>query len=200
MRIKPVIFLLCLSFVITGCHFPGIVPLPVAETPDAAPNPFPQPTEITPPTPTPAEPVPAPLEPTPVPIIDATFTLQEGGPFYLPNFNHPDDGCNWLGVAGQIFDQDGNELIDLNIIAGSTAKENGDTQQATSGSSLAYGLGGYEIILANQPEDTAGTYWVQVLNQNGEPLSERVFFDTVNDCEHNLVLVNFSPIIDSNTP
>ena len=200
MRIKPVIFLICVAFAITGCHFPGITPLPVFETPAAAPSPFPQPTDNILPTPASAEPEPLPLEPTPVPVIDATFTLQEGGPFYLPNFNHPDDGCNWMGVAGQVFDEDGFELLDLNILAGNSVDGEDDKQAAITGLSAAYGLGGYEILLSDHPSDSSGIYWVQVLDQNGKPLSERIFFDTLSNCEQNLVLVNFAPITDSNRP
>lgn len=200
MRIKPAIFLLCLAFVITGCHFPGITPLPVVETPAAAPSPFPQPTDSILPTPTSAEPEPPPLEPTPVPVIDATFTLQEGGPFYLPNFNHPDNDCNWMGVAGQVFDQEGLELLELNIISGNSVDGDDHNRTAITGLSTAYGLGGYEIQLSDQPSDSSGIYWVQVLDQNSKLLSERIFFDTRSNCEQNLVLVNFSPIIESITP
>ncbi len=197
MRIKPFIILLALAIFISGCHYPPYAVAPATQTPAEVPSPSPQPTESLPPTVTPAEPEPPPLEPTPVPTIETVFVLQDGGPFYLPNFTHPDEGCQWMGVAGQVFDADGAEVLKLIVTAGMDHDENGlSDAEAITGGSTAYGLGGYEIQLASQPVDSAGVFWVQVRDQQGQQLSEQIYFDTYADCEQNLILVNFVPLDD----
>lgn len=200
MRNKLVVLLFCLSLFISGCNFPTDTSFPAPEQPTLVPSPSPQPTDSVLPTSTPADPEPPPLEPTPVPVMDPTFTLQEGGPFYLPNFTHPDDGCNWMGVAGQVFNQAGDELLNLTIIAGGLVEGQEHDRSAITGLTTAYGLGGYEIQLSSQPVDSSGTYWVQVSDQDSNPLSERIYFDTFNDCDRNLVLVNFTPIGEQSAP
>ena len=193
MRIKPFTILIALAIFISGCHYPPYAVPPATQTPAEVPSPSPQPTESLPPTVTPAEPEPPPVEPTSISPIDAVFVFQDGGPFYLPNFTHPDEGCQWMGVAGQVFDAEGMEVLNLIVIAG---RDHEEIAGAITGTATAYGLGGYEIQLASQPVDSAGVFWVQVQDQGGQPLSEQIFFDTFADCEQNLVLVNFVPLAE----
>jgi hypothetical protein len=53
------------------------------------------------------------------------------------------------------------------------------------------GEGGYEITLADHPVDSRGTLWMQIVDDKGNPLSERISFDTINDCDQNFILINF---------
>ena len=57
-----------------------------------------------------------------------------------------------------------------------------------------YGQGGFEFTLANQLIATTGTLWIQLLDQQNLPLSERIYFDTYNDCEKNLVIIYFNQV------
>ena len=124
------------------------------------------------------------------PTTQPTFKRQDGNPIYLPNFAHPESECEWLGVAGQVFDVQGFEVQDLIIVVGDNQKT--EQQWSTqTGLAKAYGPGGYEIQISNVPQETNEMYWVQVLDQNGIQLSERIFFDTFNNCSLNLVLMNF---------
>jgi hypothetical protein len=180
--------------------------LPTATLP-AYPSPEPNPTSTLPAYPLPElQPTatlpayPPPFEPTPDPLIEAAFTLQAGAPFYLPNFNHPEDGCQWQGVAGQVFDENGLEILNLSIIAGNRLAGEDRNLAATTGHASAYGLGGYEIKLGSLPANTTNLFWVQVLDSEGQPLSQRIYFDTREDCEQNLVLVNFVPLEAQNLP
>ena len=125
-----------------------------------------------------------------LPIQTPTYNPQDGNPIYLPNFAHPESECEWLGVAGQVFDAQGFEVQDLIIIVGDNQKTEGQWSTQT-GMAQAYGPGGYEIQISNVPQETHEMYWVQVLDQNGIQLSERIFFDTFNNCSLNLVLMNF---------
>src|SRR3990172_11681189 len=35
---------------------------------------------------------------------DIRFIEQAGSPAWLPNIMHPQSGCNWMGIGGQVFD------------------------------------------------------------------------------------------------
>jgi hypothetical protein len=63
-----------------------------------------------------------------------------------------------------------------------------------SGTAPQYGQAGYEFKLADQPIDSVQSLYVQLLDQADLPLSEKYYFDTFNDCEKNLVLINFKQI------
>jgi hypothetical protein len=196
MRLKLLLCLLCLSLLISGCDILTEINFPPRETPVPTPTPF-SPEEIVPTSTLPAYP---PQEPTPDPLINAVFTLQPGGPFYLPNFNHPEEGCNWLGVAGQVFDENGLEILNLTILAGNRLAGEDHNLAATTGQATAYGLGGYEIKLSSQPVNTSNLFWVQVVDSAGQTLSQRIYFDTLEDCEQNLALVNFVPLEAQSLP
>jgi hypothetical protein len=119
------------------------------------------------------------------------FIVQEGNPAYMANFANPDEGCDWMGIAGQVFDEDGDEIPDLVLVAGNALDENGTELSSLTGTAQAYGPGGYEIKLSDTALDTSQVFWVEVRNAEGLALSERVFFDTFAVCEKNLILVNF---------
>ncbi len=57
-----------------------------------------------------------------------------------------------------------------------------------------YGPGGFEFILANSLVATSGTLWIQLLDQQNLPISDRVYFDTFDDCEKNLVIIYFDQV------
>ena len=60
-----------------------------------------------------------------------------------------------------------------------------------SGVSSDYGKAGYEFVLGNVPLASSKEMYVQLLDQAGQPLSEKVFLATSTDCEKNLILVRF---------
>jgi hypothetical protein len=117
-------------------------------------------------------------------------------PFYLSNFTHEELGCDWLGVAGQIFSSGGQVQKNIIIraggeIAGTPVVEDMTMPLAEPETDLAYGPGGYELTLASSPSDTESTAWVQLFSLEGDPLSEKIFLTTYNDCQKNLLLMNF---------
>lgn len=135
------------------------------------------------------------LEPTPTSTA-VPFTLQMPDFYYLQAFTHPDLGCNWLGVAGQVFNKDGVVQKDLVIRAGGTINGLAVVEEMTMPLAdqevdQAYGPGGYEITLANGVADSADEVWVQVFSLEGDELSEQVFLTTFADCQKNLILLNF---------
>lgn len=122
------------------------------------------------------------------------FVMQDGNPQYIPNIYHPDAGCNWMGVGGQVIGLDGGAVLYLSIkLDGSL---NGEAIEiiTISGTAPQYGTAGYEFELSDQPVDSTQILSVQLLDQADLPLSERYYFDTFNDCDKNLILINFKQI------
>ena len=136
---------------------------------------------------------------TPQPTFTATpmpYSLQVMNPYYLGNFAHQDLGCNWMGVAGQIFSSGGQVLMDILIKAGgdindAPVQEDMTMPLANPETDLAYGPGGYELTISSAPADSDSTAWVQLFNLEGGPLSEKVYLTTYDDCQKNLILMNF---------
>jgi hypothetical protein len=133
-----------------------------------------------------------PVEPAPLVLEERKpYRIQPGSPVWLPNFIHPEAGCNWIGVAGQVFDKSGNPVTSLVVEIG--GELNGIQVQSLSltGVAPAYGPGGYEVYLGDQAVDSISALWLQLKDLSGEELTDRVSFDTFSDCSRNLVLINF---------
>jgi hypothetical protein len=119
------------------------------------------------------------------------FIMQEGNPQYIPNIYHPDAGCSWMGVGGQVIGLNGGPVLYLSIKLGGTLNGEAIELITISGTAPQYGQAGYEFKLSDQPVDSVQNLYVELLDQADLPLSEKYYFDTFNDCEKNLILINF---------
>jgi len=131
-------------------------------------------------------------------VGDMPVVLHEEGPQYIPATTfHPDLACSWMGVAGQVIDVNGSPvqglIIEVGGLLGGKKIGNPTLLQAT-GLAIAYGDAGYEVKLADDPIASIGSLWIQVLDQAGLPLSEKIYFDTFEDCERNLVVIYFKQV------
>lgn len=164
------------------------------------------PTPTIPPTPT-DTPLPSPTPfPTPTPGIPEEntepsdlgsgpqFQVSEGNPQYIPNLYHPDAGCNWLGVAGQVFDMSGAPIKQMLIELGGIFNGQPISMITATGLATNYGEAGFEFVLSDKPVATNGTLWLQLIDQYNQPLSDKFYFVTYEDCDKNLVLVNFRQV------
>ena len=106
---------------------------------------------------------------------------------------HPDEGCK-LWVAGQAFDMKGAPVVGITVQMGGYLDRKTVYLLSLTGTALQYGPGGYEFTLADQAVASKESVWVQLLDQEGYPLSARVFVDTSDSCEKNLTLVNFKQV------
>ena len=211
MRRTILISIVCLGFLLSGCQvFPyALSSSDDVETLTTSPTVEESPVEATPSSET--------IDPTPSPEADITtqeetependlssaspqaseylFTIQEGSPFYLANFAHPAKGCSWTGVAGQVFDEQSQIIKDLTVLIGKIAATEKDHEwYSMTGTATAYGDGGYEIQIMDSPHSTTQVYWIQIVGESGESLSDRIYFDTFEDCQKNLILINFVPL------
>jgi len=133
---------------------------------------------------------------TPILVLKPSATqallgAQIGSPIGIPNFTHPDLACQWMGLAGQVFDIDDIPIKDLVIEVGGTLGGQPIFGLAITGQSEAYGLGGYEIILGDEPIASDGTIWAQVFDLDGNAISSPTYFSTYAGCDQNLILLNF---------
>jgi hypothetical protein len=209
---KHTVFVLIL-FVLTACSLPT-----VGEQTPLAPT-ISSPVEVTPTfiLPETAEPEPSPtmiateiIQPTPpvkvidsaqsTPVIVATpvemyrFVVQAGTPVLTSNFVDLEAGCNWMGVAGQVFNRTDQPVEGLIAEVGGSLAGNTTLSLALTGGFSALGSGGYLIKLSDQPIASENTLWVQLFDLSGTALSEKVYFSTFagdDGCEKNLVVVNF---------
>ncbi len=190
----------------------GLNPFPPPTLPVLVPTRTPTPTlrALLPPTWTPTPPPPTNTpEPTytlipegPQPTAENTrdpaegmpFVMQDGNPQYIPNIYHPDAGCSWLGVGGQVIGLNGGPVLYLSIKLGGSLNGEAVDLITISGTAPQYGQAGYEFKLSDQPVDSVQNLYVELLDQADLPLSEKYYFDTFNDCEKNLILINFKQI------
>ncbi len=139
-------------------------------------------------------------ETTPLPATETpfvgyyAFVAQNNGDAIPGSIFKPDSNCNWAGVAGQVFDLQGRPVKGIRIwLRGTYGSARIDLLSLTLESS-PYGPSGFEFTLGEKPLNSQGKLYLQLLDQAGIPVSDRVYFDTFEDCEKNLILVNFKQV------
>jgi len=125
--------------------------------------------------------------------IPFPFILQPGIPAYIENFAHPFEGCDWLGIAGQIFDWDGTPLMNKVVMVTGDIEGKAVEIIGVTGVPEAdiYGPGGFEIQVADHVFASEKALAIQVFDLDGIPITGSVLFDTFTDCEKNLIIINF---------
>ena len=106
---------------------------------------------------------------------------------------HADLACKWMGAGGKVLDSGGKPLLFQTIQLGGTLSGTAITNIVLSGGNPAYGTSGFEFDkLADHPIASTQTLWVQLFDNNGKPLTDKVYFDTFTDCAKNLVMIVFT--------
>lgn len=137
---------------------------------------------------------------TPTEGPSATPTINSAWPFIQGNSSvisgevfHSNEGCK-LWVAGQALDMQGTPLVGITVQLGGYINAKSQYQLSLTGTALQYGPAGYEFTITDQAVASSEALWVQLLDQSGIPLSNRIYFDTYDDCQRNLILINFKKI------
>jgi hypothetical protein len=122
-----------------------------------------------------------------------SFVLQQGSPAAITGTAfHPEAGCNWAGVAGQATSLNGEAVRGLFVQLGGSIPGDPNVDKLTmSGLAPQYGPGGFEFTIANNLVASNHTLWIQLQDQQNLPLSDRVYFDTFDDCQKNLIIIYF---------
>jgi len=124
-------------------------------------------------------------------IVEPLVYPQSGSPKYLINYLHPELGCNWLGVVGQIFDMSGKPVTGKIIEVDGNLNGTEILGLGLSGNAPTIGPAGYEIKIADTPFDSNPSLRIQVFSSDGTPLSNPIPFDSFNNCNKNLIVFNF---------
>jgi hypothetical protein len=119
------------------------------------------------------------------------YILQPGTPSTSVNFLHPEKGCHWLGVVGQAFNNNNQPVIGLIVEVDGVLEGRTILMLGLSGGSPDVGRGGYELVLSDHTIESRGTLWIQLFDVSGTPQSQKIYFDTFQDCNRNLIMVNF---------
>ena len=108
---------------------------------------------------------------------------------FIPHLQ--DLGCGWFGAGGTVEDVNNSPIVGIVVRLAGTLS--GDRIELTtlSGVSPDYGKAGFEFALGNVPLASNNEMYIQLLDQVGMPLSEKVFLSTSTDCEKNLILMRF---------
>jgi hypothetical protein len=137
---------------------------------------------------------------TPVPEATITpggmaFIVQQGNPVAISSAAfRPDQGCNWMGVGGQALDMSGAPVRWLIVQLGGMLDGKPLDQLTMTGTATQYDRGGFEFTLADRPIASRNSLWLQLIDQEGLPLSDKVYFDTFEDCEKNLIVINLKQV------
>lgn len=118
------------------------------------------------------------------------FELQPTGVMAIQGFY----GCNWEGVAGQVFDLAGIPIQNLILHLGGFWAGQTVSAEKLTGSASQYGPAGYEFLLGTQTLGSTQALWIQMFDSTHKEISARVYLDTYNDCARNLILVNFNQV------
>jgi hypothetical protein len=195
----------------TNTQAPGETPIvvqptvgetPIGETPVDSPTEEVPPATLAPtdlaqtPLPTPTEFISNPPTPTDMPPSGGySFVVQDGNPVYMSSeiFGY---SCDISIVAGLVF-KDGAPLTQQNVVLYGPAQGSDGIQTAITGREdlvQLYGQAAFEFILADQLLPTEGLFSIQLVDQNNIALSERVYFDTHESCDENVVMFNFTNV------
>jgi len=129
------------------------------------------------------------------PLTSFPFTIQNEAVTYT---RHP-KGCNGLWLVGQVFDLKQEALVcgpvgrPLPCLPVQVIGDNFSSIQFT-GSASQWGPSGYEVLLNSTPVEAE--FEAQLLNTNGQPLSEPIIVRTLATCDQNVAVVNFIQIRD----
>ena len=105
---------------------------------------------------------------------------------------HPNLDCHmWAGIGGTIVDNSGSDIIGFAVVLRGSLDGKVVDQTTVSGINKEYGQSGFEFKIADAPIASSKTLYVQVLDQAGVPLSDKIYVSTSSDCTKNLVLVRF---------
>jgi hypothetical protein len=119
-----------------------------------------------------------------------------GEPEWMNNaLIRPGLSCDYLIIAGQVWD-----LQDIPVTDSATVHLYGTLggftidRFALPGSALVYGESGYEFVLEGLVVDSVNSLEIRLEDTNGLPLSAAYGLQTYEDCQKNLILVNFKQV------
>lgn len=134
---------------------------------------------------------------TQTPTQEVLPYVLDGEPEPVPSsMIRPQLGCEWLVIAGQVWDLQGDPMIGLKLHLYGELNGLAIDQYALTGAeeAAAYGKSGYEFALEGLLVDSEATLFIQLVDADDVPLSLPYAVHTYEDCSRNLILVNFKQV------
>jgi len=126
---------------------------------------------------------------SPVPTA-LPFSLLPGTPVFTQNFLN-NQGCNWMGVAGQVLVGEEGGAVDVWVKLAGQLEGSPIDLTSLPGSAPGYGGGGFEFVLSDRPIASENLLWIQLIDPSENPLSEKIYLTTSNSCNENLLIVSW---------
>lgn len=128
------------------------------------------------------------LTPT-VTEISIHFSAQTGTPVYAA---HP-DGCDGIYLVGNVIDLGGSPLPGITVDAGgSLGGATISTDPVSSGDNINFSPSGWQIKISDSLIASTSSVYVALYGEDpSTAISDLVFVDTYNDCDRNMIMVNF---------
>lgn len=161
-------------------------PTDAADAPTLTPTPD-EPTNTPDPDATPTA-TPALITPTPDQETDVIFELDNDATAFQAN-PEGNGGCTRTVIAGEVLDFAGRPATDVVI----RLTGDGIEETTTSGTAPDYGGSGWEFIIEGEPE--TATYFVQMLDDDGDPISQEIRLTFNPSCESNRALLIFREVL-----
>jgi hypothetical protein len=98
-------------------------------------------------------------------------------------------GLNWAGIAGLVFGLDRRHQTNIVVRAWGDAPLGAEGEEVASGIAPQYGVSGFEFTLGDGP--LTGTWNVQLLADDGSPLSDVIVVELNSDPRFNLAYIIF---------
>jgi hypothetical protein len=147
---------------------------------------------------------PVPIFPTHTPTVSLNIPMTgqleiesfrvKGEPEYSANTAHPDNGCFWMGISGQVFDIDGSPLKNYVLVVEGQLKDQGVMEMGMTGTTDDYGKDSYEILLSYMPVNTFQSLFITLYDLQGNQLSNSYRFNTYADCTRNRLDIDFQQV------
>jgi hypothetical protein len=132
---------------------------------------------------------------TPSPTLELMPFILIGEPEFLSSaLIRPSLGCEWLIIAGQVWDLQDAPVRGLTLHLFGELDGYEIDRFSLTGSATNYGESGYEFTLENMLVESQDTLFIQLVDSNGIPFSHPYVLETFNDCQKNLILVNFKQV------
>lgn len=132
---------------------------------------------------------------TPTPTLELRPFILMGEPETMSSaLIRPQLGCEWLVIAGQVWDLQDAPVTGLTLHLYGELDGYTIDRFVLTGSAAVYGESGFEFAMENMLIDSEDSLYIQLVDANALPLSHPYAIQTFDDCQRNLILVNFKQV------
>jgi hypothetical protein len=130
------------------------------------------------------------LTPTATSTGGMHFVPQIGTPAYA---SHP-DGCNGIYLVGNVIDIEGMPMMGMIVDAGgSLGGATIDAEPSTSGNNPEFSPSGWQIKISDELIASNNSVYLAIYPADSDTaVSDLIFVETYDDCDHNMIMVNFT--------